>query len=119
MSDFCTASGVKARKEHYCCECNGIIAIGVRYMRIAGAQDGQGYSYKQCADCRLAFNWLDLTLRTGPFGISSDEGIEFGGLRSELAEYASESRFRDPEPLRHLFGMAERRRATELRRVQR
>lgn len=116
MSDFCTASGVKARNEHKCCECGGTITIGVRYVRIAGAQDGQGYSYKQCVDCRLAFNWLDLTLRTGPFGLSPDEGIEFGGLHSELVEYASESRFCDPVALRHLLGMAERRHAAELLR---
>lgn len=91
-----------------------LFAVGVRYIRISGAQDGQGFSRKQCAACRLAFNWLDLTLRVGPFGLAPDEGIAFGDLHSELAEHASESRFRDPEPLRHLLGMAERRRDAEL-----
>lgn len=83
-------------------------------MLLSGAHEGQGYSFKRCADCHLAFNWLDLTLRVGPYGLSPDEGIEFGALRSELAEYACESRFTDPRALRHLLGMAERHEAAQI-----
>jgi hypothetical protein len=108
MSDFFTQKGVCARKKHTCGECHGLILPGTRYMLLSGAQDGQGYSHKRCYECHLAFNWLDLTLRVGPYGISPEEGIEFGALRSELAEHASESRFKDPRSLRHLLGMAER-----------
>jgi len=108
MSDFITQKGVTARKQHQCGECRGIISVGERYMMISGAFEGQGFSQKRCAGCHHAFTWLDLTLRVGPYGMPPDEGIEFGALRSELAEYVSESRFVDPESLRHLLGMAER-----------
>ncbi|MEE5088422.1 hypothetical protein V2J74_27080 [Pseudomonas alliivorans] len=108
MSDFSTQKGVCARKQHTCSECRGHIQPGERYMLLSGAHDGQGYSFKRCAGCHLAFNWIDLTLRAGPNGMPPDEGIEFGALRSELVEYASESRYVDPESLRHLLGMAER-----------
>lgn len=113
MSDFSTQKSVCARKKHTCSECRGDIPTGARYMLFAGAQDGQGYSFKRCAECHHAFVWLDLTLRLGPYGMPPDEGLEFGSLRSELAEYACESRFVDPEPLRHLLGMAERRAAAQ------
>lgn len=113
MSDFSTQKGVCARKTHTCSECRGDIQPGDRYMVLSGAHEGQGYSFKRCAECHLAFNWLDLTLRTGPDGLAPEEGIEFGALRSELAEYASESRFKDPRSLRHLLGMAERYEASQ------
>lgn len=108
MSDFITQKSVTARKPHKCVECEGNISFGDRYMLISGAFEGQGFSQKRCAGCHHAFTWLDLTLRLGPYGMPPDEGIEFGALRCELVEYASECRFVDPEPLRHLLGMAER-----------
>lgn len=117
MSDFSTQKGVRARKDHICSECRGTIKQGHRYMILSGATDGQGYSFKRCAGCHLAFNWLDLTLRVGPYGMPDDEGIEFGALRAELAEYASESRFDDPTSLRHLLGMAEREQQAILERL--
>ena len=108
MSDFVTQKSVQARKQHDCSECNGFIPVGERYMLISGAFEGQGFSFKRCGACHHAFVWLDMTLRLGPYGMPPDEGIEFGALRAELAEYACESRFTDPEPLKHLHGMAER-----------
>lgn len=119
MSGCCTESVVKARKEHRCGECRCFIAAGVSYVRISGAQDGQGFAHKRCTGCHEAFTWLDAALRVGPLGLAPDEGIAFGDLHSELAEYASESRFRDPAPLRHMLGMAERRQESELLLLQR
>lgn len=115
MSDFCTEKAVKARKGHLCCECSGIIDPGVSYMLISGAQDGQGFSYKRCVHCHAGAAWLDAALRVGPHGLAPDEGITFGSLHSELAEYASESRFTDPVPLELLCAMNRRRIETEKR----
>ncbi|MCK0543551.1 hypothetical protein JTE78_12340 [Pseudomonas syringae pv. aptata] len=108
MSDFSTQKGVRARKQHVCSECRGHIHPGASYTLLSGAQDGQGYSFKRCSECHQAFVWLELTLRATPCGMPFDEGIEFGALRCELVEYASESGFVEPESLRHLLGMAER-----------
>lgn len=119
MSDFITQKSVQARKEHRCGECGGFIQAGCRYMIISGAMEGQGFSHKRCGGCHHAFTWIDLTLRLGPYGMPNDEGIEFGALRAELAEYASESRFTDPESLKHLHGMAERRRDADLVLIER
>lgn len=108
MSDFSTTKGVRARKQHTCSECRGNIHTGTRYLLISGASEGQGYSFKRCYECHLAFTWLELTLRADPNGMPLDEGIGFGLLRCELVDYASETRYVDAEPLRHLTGMAER-----------
>lgn len=40
-----------ARKSHKCCECRGTIQPGEKYRRITGVWDGQGATFKQCADC--------------------------------------------------------------------
>ena len=40
-----------ARKEHRCCECRSTIRAGERYRYVSGVWDGQGRSFKQCADC--------------------------------------------------------------------
>lgn len=113
MSGCCVETVVRSRKEHRCGECRCFIPADVIYVRISGAFEGQGFSHKCCTDCRVAFVWLDAALRVGPLGLAADEGIAFGDLHSELAEYASESRFRDPAPLRYMVGMAERRQEAE------
>lgn len=112
MTDFQTVTGVKANRAHKCCECRGLIAKGERYIRLSGVFDGEVYSYKMCAPCRDASVWLDGILRSTGY-LASDEGIDFGGLHAELAEYASNFRFGDATSLRHLLGMAERREATQ------
>lgn len=40
-----------ARTEHRCCECRNSIQPGERYYYVSGVWDGQGRSFKQCADC--------------------------------------------------------------------
>ncbi|MDT4840096.1 hypothetical protein FQZ97_739060 [compost metagenome] len=111
MSDFHVETTVTANKAHACCECSGKINAGDSYVRNAGAQDAQGFSYKTCAPCSEARDWLDKQLRSAGL-LSSDEGLEFGALQAELTEFASESRFQDVASLRYLLGIAERRGGT-------
>ena len=41
----------KARKDHKCCECRGVIKVGEVYNRHHGIWDGEPDSYKVCSDC--------------------------------------------------------------------
>lgn len=41
----------KARKEHRCVECRGIINVGEFYKYHHGVFDGSGFSDKLCAEC--------------------------------------------------------------------
>jgi hypothetical protein len=50
-ADFCTESTLKARKEHKCCECRGVIVKGRTYERAAGKTCGEMWSYATCAAC--------------------------------------------------------------------
>ena len=72
--------GVKyrhARKEHKCCECNGLISKGEWYFYHHGVWDSQGRSFKVCSDCeqlRQEINkyhehWEDYS----PFGELSED----------------------------------------------
>jgi len=110
MSDFQTQTTVKAAKQHACCECRSLITVGQQHAKNSGVFDGAAFSYRTCLPCAEVRDWLDAKLRAVDY-LNSDEGIEFGALRAELAEYASESRFADVESLRHLLGMAERSQA--------
>ena len=42
----------KARKEHRCCECLGIIRPGERYKRVGSLFEGSWSTYKRCTDCQ-------------------------------------------------------------------
>lgn len=63
----------KARKDHKCCECRGVIAKGETYHFHHGVWDGSGASYKVCVDCeglRIELDrdnacWEDTTYFTG------------------------------------------------------
>ena len=41
----------KARTEHRCCECHGVIEKGERYHYHSGVWDGSPASFKVCSDC--------------------------------------------------------------------
>lgn len=41
----------KARKEHRCCECRGMILVGESYQRASGIWDGEPMRFKTCCDC--------------------------------------------------------------------
>ena len=49
----------KARKPHRCCECCGIIQPGEHYWNHHGVWDGQGSTFKVCADCETLKEELD------------------------------------------------------------
>ncbi|RQM44552.1 hypothetical protein EHZ19_28295 [Paraburkholderia bannensis] len=44
-------STVKARREHRCCECLGVIKTGESYQRRSGKWEGQFRSFKTCQRC--------------------------------------------------------------------
>lgn len=114
MGDFQSDYIVTANKTHKCCECRGQIEKGQDYHRTAGAYDGSGYAYKTCNACSDVRQWLNTELHKGPYGLNYDEGIEFGGLRAELIEYLSESRFECIKSMRALLGMAERKESAKV-----
>ena len=41
----------KARKEHRCCECRGLIQKGEHYFYSQGVWDHKGQSFKTCEEC--------------------------------------------------------------------
>ena len=45
-----TTTNPKARKDHVCCECEGRIRKGERYIYTSGIGD-EPFTYKTCADC--------------------------------------------------------------------
>jgi hypothetical protein len=52
MSDFWRSRFAIARKTHVCDECRCPIAIGHRYERFAGSQEGDFYSIAYHPECR-------------------------------------------------------------------
>jgi len=70
---------VKARKEHKCCECNGIINMGESYNVHSGLWDGKWDKYKVCLDCDEIRKEIDKDCYYG-------EGTPF----EELLEYVAE-----------------------------
>lgn len=50
-AEFSNREIVKARKEHVCCECGGVIPKGSRYERTAGKWDGEFAAYSTCELC--------------------------------------------------------------------
>ena len=42
---------VKGRKEHRCCECSEIIAVGDLHEVVTGMCDGHWVTYRTCARC--------------------------------------------------------------------
>ncbi len=63
----------KARIEHKCCECHGIIKRGETYNYHHGVWDGEGASFKVCVDCE--------TLRVDcDHGREYEERTPYGGL---------------------------------------
>jgi hypothetical protein len=51
MGDFCQHEERKARKQHKCIECRGVIPVGEAYHYYSGAWEGKGFSVKRCNDC--------------------------------------------------------------------
>lgn len=53
----------KARKEHKCCECRGVIPIGEVYNKHHGIWGGSAGTYKVCVDCDLLRADIDKNTR--------------------------------------------------------
>lgn len=69
----------KARKDHQCYECLGVIAKGENYFKHHGVWDGTGGTFKVCSDCE--------TLRS-----EADEGIQCSEFKTPFG-YLWESVF--------------------------
>jgi len=76
--EFITVKIVKARKQHKCCECGGVIGKGEEYEYISGKWDyfDQFKTCEKCAD-----------LRDSLMGVLCPA---FGDLRESYLEYLNE-----------------------------
>lgn len=76
ISRFSTKTTPVARKEHICCECDSIIAIGQRYENFRGLWD-KFETYKTCLFCAGVRDQA-----YSDFDLLPNEGIVFGELWS-------------------------------------
>ncbi len=84
IDEFLQAYGYenrKARKEHRCCECGGIIRAGESYTYHHGILDGSGCSFKVCQDCQYLRDWFEKQT------VYPEDGVAF----EELYEHVFES----------------------------
>jgi len=70
---------VKARKQHKCCECRGIIEIGESYNIHSGLWAGEWGNYKVCPEC-------DEIRREVDKNCYYEEGTPFEGLLETVSE---------------------------------
>jgi hypothetical protein len=77
IPEFFSESQQVARKEHVCCECDGVIHIGEWYLNCRGKWDGEIGVYKQHMLCAFAC----IAIRDYQDG----ECIPFGYLREWLS----------------------------------
>ena len=83
IDEFLQAYGCenrKARKEHRCYECNGVIRAGETYTYHHGILDGSGCSFKVCQDCQYLRDWFER--RT----VYPEDGVAFGELYEHVFE---------------------------------
>ncbi len=76
---FSEQIGVRARKEHKCCECGEPITPGQLYDKFTGMWDGRIDTYRQHQKCHAACRFIRDELRDG-------ECIPFGALFDWFAE---------------------------------
>jgi hypothetical protein len=57
-----SSSTPKARKEHRCCECRGMISTGERYHFFSGVWD-TCHTYKTCTECEQLRSDVSTTIR--------------------------------------------------------
>ena len=60
MSDFSHIKVRKARAEHGCVDCHGVIHKGERYAVYSGACEGNVYAEKVCTACAIV-RWAGVT----------------------------------------------------------
>jgi hypothetical protein len=73
----------RARKEHKCCECRGVIQKREFYQYVSGIWNGEADSYKTCIDCvkmrkLIGSNYCDMN------------EIAFECLSDELGEFRND-----------------------------
>ena len=76
----------KARKQHKCCECGGVIAVGEKYNRHSGVWENTPASYKVCVDC-------DNLRADMNEGAEYDERTGFGCIRFEVGDFDEDTGF--------------------------
>ena len=78
---FMNTEHPKARKEHKCFECGGVIQKGEKYEKIEGVWDGNFYRFKTCNDCaELRNEFMKDDKKSDPYMHSE---IVFGNLFEE------------------------------------
>lgn len=93
----------KARKDHRCCECRGLITKGETYEYHSGVWGGRPDSFKICAECNILRFQVDMLIKRNS-SLWEDE-LYLG----ELREYLVESK--DPEMLKLFREIQIKRRA--------
>ena len=80
-----TVTSPKARKEHRCCECFGVIQKGEPYERYSGIWD-YAATFKTCSDCADERDRLIKTLRSSGY-YDSEDIPAFEHLYEDLSEW--------------------------------
>lgn len=70
----------KARKNHKCCECRGLIKAGESYFYHHGVWDGQGRSFKMCPECN------QLMIDINKNAVYPDDSVSFEELYLHAVE---------------------------------
>lgn len=76
----------RARKDHICCECRGVIKAGEKYERVRGIWAGEADTFKSCFECAAIRNEFNQSARLS--GCYDDEMSCF----TQLYECVFESR---------------------------
>lgn len=73
----------KARKDHKCCECRGVIRAGESYWRVRGIWEGDAETLSMCGDCEDLLRWA---------GQQSDCFCwSFGNVHTDVLDFMGES----------------------------
>lgn len=84
LPDFYTIENPKARKDHKCCECRGVIQKGEQYQNYSGHWNDSGFAtFKTCSDCEKLRDDLSTGSSTGYWPA-------FGELTSDCADTGDE-----------------------------
>lgn len=75
----------KARKDHICEECWGVIKKGEEYSYTSGINNGEFYNHKLCVCCSKMWGYFWYNKIHKILGGYEDE-FEFGELANNLAE---------------------------------
>lgn len=84
LPEVYSATQPKARKQHKCCECRGVIERGEHYQLVAGLWSGEWDTFKTCLECSALRDELRAELRKE--GYDDDEGLAFGQVYEEVFE---------------------------------